>query len=484
MEFDTIICFEVHAELSTKTKLFCNCAIDYEAPPNRQICPVCTGQPGSLPVLNEKALAYCIRAGLALNCTISPHARFARKNYFYPDLPKGYQISQYEEPLCEDGYLEIPGFDDRPYPVGIKRIHLEEDAGKLVHASKSFESADHSFVDYNRAGIPLIEIVSDHTRNPVRSLQEARIFLEKMRQILRYIGVSDCIMEKGQFRCDVNISLLPKESRKFGNRTEIKNMASFRFVLEALEYEIKRQSEILESGGQISQETRLFDEIKRVTLPMRSKEDAPDYRYFPDPDLVELEVGRSSVEQIREAMPELPDQRVNRFIEAYGISKNDAALLTKDHQVAEYFESCVPHCSSSRKLCAWIAKDLFRLLNEKAVPMDECPVDPPDFGRLVDLMDSGEITEGIGRMILEEMFETGKSPETVIEEKDLRPIQEGKILDDLIEEVIAQNPDSVQKINQGSPEPVNFLIGQVMRKSKGKANPKKVKEIIRKKLSA
>ncbi len=483
MEFDAIICFEVHAELSTRTKLFCSCAVDYKAAPNHRICPVCTGQPGSLPVLNEKAIEYGIRAGLALNCTISPLARFARKNYFYPDLPKGYQISQYEEPLCEDGFLEIPGSDNRPYLVGIKRIHLEEDAGKLVHASKSFESADHSFVDYNRAGIPLIEIVSDHTRNPVRSLPEARTFLEKMRQILRYIGVSDCNMEMGQFRCDVNISLRSKESREFGNRTEIKNMASFRFVLEALEYEINRQSEILESGGPISQETRLFDEVKKITLPMRSKEDAPDYRYFPDPDLVELEISRSSVEQIRQTMPELPDQRVNRFIEAYGISKNDAALLTKDHQVAEYFESCVPHCRSSRKLCAWIAKDLFRLLNEKAVPMDDCPVEPADFGRLVALMDSGEITEGIGRMILEEMFETGKRPESIIEEKDLRPIQEGGVLEDLIEEVIARNPDSVLKIRDGSPEPVNFLIGQVMRKSKGKADPKKVKELIQKRLS-
>jgi aspartyl-tRNA(Asn)/glutamyl-tRNA(Gln) amidotransferase subunit B len=482
MEFDTIICFEVHAELSTRTKLFCSCSIDYEAPPNRQICPVCTGQPGSLPVLNEKALEYCIRAGLALNCTVAPRARFARKNYFYPDLPKGYQISQYEEPLCEDGYLEIPGLDGEPYPVGIKRIHLEEDAGKLVHASKSFEQAGHSFVDYNRAGIPLIEIVSDHTRNPVRSLQEARTYLEKMRQVLRYIGVSDCIMEKGQFRCDVNISLRPKESPRFGNRTEIKNMASFRFVLEALEYEIARQTEILESGGEISQETRLFDEAKRVTTPMRSKEDAPDYRYLPDPDLVELDISRPVVEKIRQGMRELPDQRVTRFIETYDLSRNDAAVLTKDRQVAEYFESCVPHCGSSRRLCAWIAKDLFRLLNEKGVPVERCPVRPSDFGRLVDLVDAGEITEGIGRMILEEMFETGKSAEVVIEEKDLRPIEDGGVLEGFIEEVIARNPDSILKISRGNPEPVNFLIGQVMRKTRGKADPKKVKEIIQKKL--
>jgi len=482
MDFDTIICFEVHAELSTRTKLFCDCPIDYDAPPNRQICPVCTGQPGSLPVLNKRAIEYCVRAGLALNCTINPHARFARKNYFYPDLPKGYQISQYEEPLCEDGYLVISGDDAQPYSVGIKRIHLEEDAGKLVHASKSFESADYSLVDFNRSGIPLIEIVSDHTRNPVRSLQEARTYLEKMRQILRYIGVSDCIMEKGQFRCDVNISLRPRGSHDFGNRAEIKNMSSFKFVLEALEYEIRRQAEILESGGKISQETRLFDETKRATISMRGKEDAPDYRYFPEPDLVELDIDGAFIGAIRQDMPELPDQRVKRFISAYGISQNEASLLTKDRQTAEYFEKCVPHCRSCRKLSTWIAKDLFRLLKEKSLPIDECTISPRNFGRLMDLIDKGEITDAIARVVLEEMFETGRAPDLIIKEKDLQPLQETDVIESLIDQVVTGNPETVAKVREGNHEPVNFLIGQIMRKTNGRADPKKVREILQDKL--
>jgi aspartyl-tRNA(Asn)/glutamyl-tRNA(Gln) amidotransferase subunit B len=483
MDYDTIICFEVHAELSTKTKLFCPCPIDYDAPPNHQICPVCTGQPGTLPMLNRQAVRSCIRAGLALNCAINPYSRFARKNYFYPDLPKGYQISQYEEPLCEEGYLVIPGDDGQPYPVGIKRIHLEEDAGKLVHGSHSTESGDCSFVDFNRSGIPLIEIVSDHTRNPVRSLQEAKTYLEKMRQILRYIGVSDCIMEKGQFRCDVNISLRPKETRAFGKRAEIKNMSSFKFVLEALDYEIKRQAEILESGETIVQETRLFDEGKKATFAMRGKEDAPDYRYFPEPDLVELQTDRAFIENIRQEMPELPDQRVERFISAYGISKNEAFILTKDRQIAEYFENCVPQCTSPKKLSSWIANDLFRLLNTQSLPIDQCRISPKDFGRLVDLIQEGNITDAIARIVLEEMFATGKPPETVITEKDLKPVQEEGVIEALIDQVLVDNPKTVEKIREGNSEPLNFLIGQVMRATKGRANPKTVREILEQKLT-
>ena len=292
MDTEVIICFEVHAELGTQTKLFCGCRNAPGAAPNSHICPVCTGQPGALPVLNRRAVEYCVKAGLAFNCDINTEARFARKNYFYPDLPKGYQISQYERPFCENGFLDIEGDDGRPYPVGIRRIHLEEDAGKLVHSSESFDEADYSLVDFNRASVPLIEIVGDHTRNPLRSVREARAYLEKMRQVLRYIGVSECNMEQGQFRCDVNVSIRPEGSTEYGNRSEIKNMASFRFVTEALEYEIDRQFELLRSGKPVIQETRLFDEECRVTLPMRSKEDAPDYRYFPDPDLVQIDLDR------------------------------------------------------------------------------------------------------------------------------------------------------------------------------------------------
>ena len=337
MDYDLIICFETHVELNTRTKLFCDCAVSYDSPPNSRICPVCTGQPGALPVLNKKAVEYCICAGLALDCRINRQSRFARKNYFYPDLPKGYQISQYERPFCEDGTFEIMGDDGLPYAVGIKRIHLEEDAGKLVHSSRSMDESEYSLVDYNRSSVPLLEIVTDHERNPMRSVHEARAYLEKLRQTLRYIEISECIIEQGQFRCDVNISIRPRGSQEFGNRAEIKNMASFRFIMNALEFEIERQKEIFEAGGEIPQETRTFDEQKGITLPMRSKEDAPDYRYFPDPDLLEVAIDDRMIQEIRDAMPELPDQKVNRIIEEYGIPKQDALVLTRDRAVSEFF---------------------------------------------------------------------------------------------------------------------------------------------------
>ncbi len=482
MEYDVIICFETHAELKTKRKLFCDCSVKYDVPPNSQICPVCTGQPGALPVLNKKAVEYAIRAGLALNCTINQRSRFARKNYFYPDLPKGYQISQYEHPFCEGGFLEITGDDGQPYVVGIKRIHLEEDAGKLVHSSESFEASDYSLVDYNRSSVPLLEIVGDHERNPLRSIKEARTYLEKMRQTLKYIDISDCLLEKGQFRCDVNISLRPKGVKKFGNRAEIKNMASFRFIMDALEYEIKRQSEILNEGGQIKQETRLFDEEKRITLPMRSKEDAPDYRYFPDPDLVEIEIDQEFIQKIENIMPELPDQKLARIIKEFGIPKNDALILTRDKNVSEYFGACAPLCQDRKRLSKWIIKELFKLLNAASLPIEECRVNPKDFSLLINLIAKGDITEPIGRYILEEMFKTGGNPDSIIDEKDLRPIADDEPLRKILDEVIAEHTGAVEKITSGETKPVDFLIGQVMKKTKGKADPKKVRELIQKNL--
>jgi len=487
MDYDIIICFETHVELSTATKLFCDCSVEYGSAQNSEICPVCTGQPGALPVLNKKAVEYCIRAGLALNCKINRQSYFARKNYFYPDLPKGYQISQFEFPFCENGYLEIPidGAQNEHEPslaVGIKRIHLEEDAGKLVHSSSAFDAADYSLVDYNRSSIPLLEIVGDHERNPLRSPKQARTYLEKLRQILRYIEISDCSIEKGQFRCDVNISLRPKGSQEFGNRTEIKNMSSFRAIMEALEYEIKRQSEILDSGGQISQETRLFDEVKRVTIPMRSKENAPDYRYFPDPDLIEVEIEQSLIDKIKKNLPELPDQRVNRLVEEYAISKNDALILTKDKNVSDYFNASVPFCEDSRKLIQWIFKELFKLLNEGPVPISQCIITPKNFARLINLISARTITEPIGRTVLAEMFKTGKAPATIIDEKDLNPIQDDGTLDKILEKIISQNQQPVAQIQAGETKPIDFLMGQVMRETSGKANPQKVREMIREKL--
>lgn len=484
MERDVIICFEVHVELNTETKLFCDCPTKPGAPPNSQVCPVCTGQPGALPVLNRKAVEYSIRTGLALNCAINERSQFARKNYFYPDLPKGYQISQYERPFCEDGYLEIPGHDGLPYQVGIKRIHLEEDAGKLVHPADSSGSSKYSLVDYNRSGVPLLEIVNDHTRNPLRSVGEARAYLEKIRQILKYIGVSDCIMEQGQLRCDVNISLRPKGSQDFGPRAEIKNMSSFKFIMDALEYEMKRQPEIIDSGGELFQETRLFDEEKKVTLPMRLKEDAPDYRYFADPDLLGIEIDQEFVREIEKVMPELPDHKIERFMADFDIEKKDALILTKDREVSEYFEACAPYSQNRKKLCQWIAGDLFKLLNEESLPIDEFPVGPEDFSGLVDFIVQGDITEKIGRTVLREMLKTGKTPAAVIEEKGLKPIQDIELLKSLVNRVIAENSKTVASIKEGKKGAVNFLIGQVMKLTEGKAPAKKVIELMNKKLNS
>ncbi|RLC32073.1 MAG: Asp-tRNA(Asn)/Glu-tRNA(Gln) amidotransferase GatCAB subunit B [Deltaproteobacteria bacterium] len=478
MEYDTIICFETHVELKTRTKLFCGCAVEYDAPPNSRICPVCTGQPGALPVLNRKAVEYTVMAGLALNCTINRISQFARKNYFYPDLPKGYQISQFEHPFCENGYLEITGDDGRPYAVGIKRIHLEEDAGKLVHSSDSFGTSEYSFVDYNRSSVPLLEIVCDHERNPLRSIQEARTYLEKLRQTLRYIGISDCMLERGQFRCDVNVSIRPKGTADFGPRAEIKNMSSFRFITSAIQYEIKRQTEIVESGGRVDQETRLFDENGKATFSMRSKENAPDYRYFPDPDLVGVEIEDDFIRQIRERIPELPDQSLERIIREFNISRTDALILTKDRSVSDFFGACARQCQDRKKLSHWITKELFRLLNENTVRIEQCAISPEKFSQLINYLSRGDITESIGRTVLEEMFATGKAPETIIREKGLTPISDDTTLGKLLDEVVAENREAVQRIKNGDLKPVDFLIGQVMRKTKGKANARKVKTMI------
>ncbi|MBN2420300.1 MAG: Asp-tRNA(Asn)/Glu-tRNA(Gln) amidotransferase subunit GatB [Deltaproteobacteria bacterium] len=481
MEYELIICFETHVELGTNSKLFCDCPVVYNAPPNSAICPVCTGQPGALPVLNKKAVEYAVKAGIALNCRVNRLSRFARKNYFYPDLPKGYQISQYELPFCEDGYLEIPGDDGQPYQVGIKRIHLEEDAGKLIHSSESFDEADYSLVDYNRSSVPLLEIVTDHERNPMRSLTEARAYLEKLRQTLKYIEISECAMEKGQLRCDVNISIREKGAQDFGNRSEIKNMSSFRFIMEALEYEINRQKELIESGKEVKQETRLFDEVKKITIPMRSKEDAPDYRYFPDPDLLEVELDEDFVSGVTDTMPELPDQKLTMIIEKYNIPRNDAIVLTKDRAVSDYFIECIKTCADNRKLSNWIINELFKYLNDASILITACPVKPGDMARLINLITNGDLTEAIAKKVLSEMFETGKGPDRIIEEKDLKPVSDESLIHKILDEVAGENPDAISQLMAGETKPIDFLLGQVMRKTKGKANPKLVREKIIKK---
>jgi aspartyl-tRNA(Asn)/glutamyl-tRNA(Gln) amidotransferase subunit B len=337
-------------------------------------------------------------------------------------------------------------------------------------------------VDFNRSGVPLIEIVADHKRNPVRSLREARAYLGSVKQILEYIDISDCIIEQGQFRCDVNISLRPKGEEAFGDRVEIKNMTSFKFILDALAYEIGRQAEVIEAGGRILQETRLYDESKRVTVPMRSKEDAPDYRYFPDPDLVELHIDQVFIEEIQRSMPELPHHKAERFVKAYGISRNDALILTRDRKVPDYYERCAQYCDDRKKLADWICNDLFSLLKEAALSIDRCPVRAEDFAGLLNLVTGGEITEKIGRMVLKEMFRTGKSPEAIVSERDLRPIEERGVLEALLEEVMAENPDAVASVKQGKTESIHFLIGQVMKKTQGKAHAGKLNQIVRERL--
>ncbi|MBW2283500.1 MAG: Asp-tRNA(Asn)/Glu-tRNA(Gln) amidotransferase subunit GatB [Deltaproteobacteria bacterium] len=478
MDFEVIIGFETHVELRTRTKLFCDCPVAYDAPPNSLTCPVCSGQPGALPVLNRRAVAYTIKAGLALNCHIHKVSRFARKNYFYPDLPKGYQISQYERPFCENGFLEITGDDGRPYAVGINRVHLEEDAGKLVHSADSFEASEYSLVDYNRSSVPLMEIVTDHTRNPIRSTTEARNYLEKLRQIIRYVDISDCSMEKGQFRCDVNVSIRPPGAEYFCNRSEIKNMASFRFILNAIDYEVQRQWEIMKSGGDMPQETRLFDEATQTTMPMRGKEDAPDYRYFPDPDLLEVDLDETFVEEIRGTMPELPDQRLHRAVREYGLSRPDALILTRDRQISDFFEACLAHYPDGARLGRWMTKDLFKALKDAGISIDAAALRPETFAALLDLVDKGEVTEEIARKLLAELVVKGGDPEQMIKARGLGALQDADALQEILDGVIRENPAVVDRIREGEDKPIDFLVGQVMRKTRGKAPAKKVKEMI------
>ena len=479
VSYEPTVGLEVHVQLKTNTKIWCGCPNRYGISPNTDICPVCLGYPGALPVLNARAVELTVRTGLLLGCDINRYSKWDRKNYFYPDLPKGYQISQYELPFCENGYLEITGDDGKPYVVGIKRIHLEEDAGKLVHSSASFEESDFSLVDYNRSSVPLLEIVGDHERNPLRSINEAREYLEKLRQLLRYIDISDCRLEMGQFRCDVNISIRPKGVEAFGNRSEIKNMASFRFIMDALEYETKRQSDILEGGGRIDQETRLFDEEKRITLPMRSKEDAPDYRYFPDPDLLEIEIDQSFIGNIKESLPELPDRKLHRIIEEFGIAKYDAVILTRDKNVSDYFGECANFCQDRKRLSHWIINELFKLLNAASLPIRKCKVSPKDFSRLINMISTGDLTDGIGRDVLDEMFDTGRSPDSIVDDKGLIPISDDQLLGKILDDVVEENARVVEQIKAGEAKPIDFLIGQVMKTTKGKADPKKVRSLIK-----
>lgn len=469
MQYEAVIGLEVHAQLLTESKIFCGCSTQFGAEPNTQVCPVCLGMPGVLPVLNKKAVEYTVKTGLAMNCKIAPYSRFARKNYFYPDLPKGYQISQYELPLCEDGYLEIM-LNGTKRTIRIKRIHLEEDAGKNIH-----DSSGYSFVDFNRTGVPLMEIVSEPD---IRSPKEAALYMKKLRAILRYLGVCDGNLEQGSLRCDANVSVRPVGSTEFGVKTEIKNINSFRFVEKALEYEIKRQIKLIENGEKIIQETRLWDSQTGTTQSMRSKEEAHDYRYFPEPDLVPVMVSEDWIEKIKRDMPELPDQKIERFVKEYGLPQYDSEILTEEKALAEWFEEAVKLGGKPKEVANWIMVELLRLLNEEGKDINECSLKPIQLVELIELINKGTINRNTAKEVFEEMYKTGKTAEIIVKEKGLTQISDDSVIIEAIKEVMDKNPKEVERLRNGEEKLIGFFVGQVMKITKGKANPKLVNELI------
>jgi aspartyl-tRNA(Asn)/glutamyl-tRNA(Gln) amidotransferase subunit B len=435
------------------------------------------GLPGVLPVLNKKVVEYGILAGLALNCQIARFSKFDRKNYFYPDLPKAYQISQYDLPLAENGYLEI-NTGEGVKRIGITRIHMEEDAGKLVHQG-SISTTPYSLVDYNRTGVPLIEIVSEPD---LRSPEEARAYVEKLKAIIQYTDVSDCKMQEGSLRCDANVSVRPAGTEKLGTKTEIKNLNSFKSLQRALEYEIERQIDLLEENEKIIQETRTWDEERGITLPLRSKEEAHDYRYFPEPDLVPVEISEEWVDSIKSRLPELPDEKKKRYVEQYGLPPYDAGVITVSKDMASFFEKCVGIYPEAKTIGNWIMGDLSRLLNARNMDITECPVKPEQLVEMLKLLDKGTISGKIAKTVFEEMFETGKDPGTIVEEKGLVQISDTSAIEELVNTAIENNPKSVQDYKAGKKKAMGFLVGQVMKASKGKANPQVVNELLKQKL--
>ncbi len=477
MEYEAVIGLEVHVQLATKSKIFCSCSTEFGAAPNSHVCPVCLGMPGVLPVLNEKAVEYAVKAALALNCKINLKSIFARKNYFYPDLPKGYQISQYEEPLAENGYIEIET-EEGTKRIRIKRVHMEEDAGKNIHG----EGDDpYSYVDLNRAGIPLIEIVSEPD---ISSPAEARLYLQKLRTIMRYIGVSNADMEKGELRCDANVSVRPKGSDKLGVKTELKNMNSFRHVQRALEYEIERQIELIEEGGRVVQETRLWNPHLGITETMRRKEEEHDYRYFPEPDLVPLVLTEEFVERMKSELPELPDDKKRRFMKEYGLSAYDAEVLCAEKALADFYEEAVGIYKSPKAIANWVMVELLGRLNKDGKTITESPVKPSQVAKLVKLIDDGVISGKIGKQVFDILYQEGGDPEVIVKERGLVQITDTSQIEAVVDEVIKECPEEVKKYLSGKTKVIGFLVGQVMKKTKGKANPKLVNELLRKKLDA
>ena len=479
MEYEAVIGLEIHAQMLTESKIFCSCSTTFGAEPNSQTCPVCTGMPGVLPVLNRRVMEYAMRAALATECRIAPLSRFARKNYFYPDLPKGYQISQYELPVAEGGTVEIELEGGEKKVIRLVRIHMEEDAGKLVYEG-TMTTTGASFVDYNRTGVPLMEIVSEPD---MRSAAEAGAFLRQLRDILVYLDVCDGNMEQGSFRCDANISVRPMGQETLGVKAEVKNMNSFRNVERALAFEIERQIDLLRSGGAVVQETRLWDAEKGSTLSMRGKEEAHDYRYFPDPDLMPLVIDPEWIEEVRSSLPELPAARRERFVSDYGLPPYDVGVLTSSKPMADYFEACAGLGTDPKAVSNWIMGDLLRKLNEDEREITDCPVPPADLAELLSLIDKGTISGKIAKTVFEEMYGSGEKPGAIVEAKGLVQVTDEGAIAGIVDEVLTANAENVARYKAGAEKLFGFFVGQVMKATKGKANPKIVNELLRKALS-
>jgi aspartyl-tRNA(Asn)/glutamyl-tRNA(Gln) amidotransferase subunit B len=476
-KYEPVIGLEVHAQLATQTKIFCGCPVEFGAAPNTNVCPVCLGLPGALPVVTRLSVELAIGAGLALHCRINPFSRFARKNYFYPDLPKGYQISQYDQPLAEHGYLDIVAGEDKKR-IGVTRVHMEDDAGKSIH--DGFRDSDrYTYVDLNRSGAPLIEIVSEPD---MRTPDEAYAYMTEMKQVLEYLGVSHCDMEKGQLRCDANVSVRLRGAKEFGTKVEVKNLNSFRFLKLALEYEIERQTEVVQSGGRVIQETRLYNVDSGQTVSMRSKEQAHDYRYFPEPDLVPLRVSSEWLADLQSRLPELPAERRERFVTQYGLREYDAQVLSLTRETGDYFEAAAKVSGDGRNTANWVVGDLMGLLKASGKEIAESPVAAARLGELVALINKGDLSGKLAKEILPKMFATGDSAAVIMERDGLKQISDTGALEKIVDDVLAANPKQVEQFKGGKTTVMGFLVGQVMKASRGQANPAAVNDVLKSRL--
>lgn len=478
MKYEAVIGLEIHSELKTQTKIFCGCATSFGAEQNTHVCPVCLGLPGVLPVVNRRVVEFAIKAGLATNCTINRYSKFDRKNYYYPDLPKNFQTSQFDLPIAEHGSVEIE-VDGVKKIVRLTRIHMEEDAGKLVHSGATIKDSDSSNVDYNRTGVPLIEIVSEPD---MRSAAEARAYMEKIKSILEYIDVSNCRMEEGNLRADINVSLRPIGSEKLGTRTEMKNINSFKSLEDAINYEIERQAEVLDEGGKIIQETRTWDAERGVTLSMRSKEEAHDYRYMPEPDLPPIVTSEEEIESYKRSLPELPDAKKSRLIEKLGLSEYDASILTSTRAMADYFDRVVALGADPKTAANWMMGDLAKNLNAEGLTIEKSPIDPNRLAKMISLVANGTISGKIAKTLFVEMWKSPDDPEKIVEAKGLVQITDSAAIESVVDEVIAKNPKPVEEYRAGKKKAIGSLVGQVMKLTKGKANPQLVNKLLEEKL--